>query len=255
MRLSGDRETDIRADKDAFRDAWRRASFVRGWRIPGDWWTPAVDAVLDAVIEEDGLAGPCARLGAARAEAGVGLAEAFDDLFSFFAVLHRLPPAFVVRRFAESYAESAPEAENSTESIDPLTGFARVDYLRHRLGEVYREAAALGVRAHTRHGLLSVRFDTLPPGWGDVTSRLAAGRVLRSTFSRGETIANVGPSVTAVLTAHDVSVVPDDLSATLRRSAGSDVVIRRIRLPTTLPGALMQLDVLAESDRPESPRK
>src|SRR5690606_2041662 len=99
------------------------------------------------------------------------------------------------------------------------------------------------------------RMDTYPLGWDAVASRLATSRVLRSTFDHGETIAAVGPTVTAVLTAHGLSVVPEDLADTLEDTAGAGAVIRRIRLPTTLPGALMQLDVLAESDRPETPRK
>ncbi|MQA02065.1 MAG: hypothetical protein GEV07_04855 [Streptosporangiales bacterium] len=223
--------------------------------MPTDWWAPPVDSLLDAIVAEDGLAQPCAELARARAKAGVGLPEAFDDLWALFSVLRRLPPPNVVRRFAESYAESAPAAELVTESVDPLTGIARLEYLRVRLGEVYREAAALSREVPATHGLLTVRFEALPTGWLGTTCRLAIARVLHTTFCSGETIATVGPSALAVLTLHATTVVPADLSATLSDTSGTDVLVRRIRLPTTLPGALMQLDVLAESDCPETPHK
>lgn len=254
-RPSTDDQPDIRLDSDTLRAVWRRASLARGWRTPGDWWTPPVDTVVAAVAGDESLAEPCAGLGAARAEAGVGLPEAFDDLWALFSILHRLPPAFVIRRFAESYAESAPEAQICTEGVDPLTGLVRVDYLRARLCEVYEEAAAHGVQTAARHGLVSVRFEPLPFGWHGLSRQLTIGRVLHTTFCSGETVASVCPTVMAVLTRHDTSVVPADLGANLSRTSGSDVLVRRIRLPATLPGALMQLDVLAESDRPESPHK
>lgn len=246
VRPTAGEQADIRADRDTLRTAWEQASAVRGWRVPTDWWTPPVDWLVDAIVAEEGLITPAGQLAEARARAGVGLPESFDDLWALFSVLRRMPPPGLVRRFAESYATSAPGMELVTESVDPLIGLARLDYLRGRLGEVYREAAAQDREARSTHGLLSVRFEALPTGWLGTTCRLAVGRVLHTTFSRGETIATVCPSVLAVLTLEGTTVVPADLPTTLSEASDSDVIVRRIRLPTTLPGALMQLDVLGE---------
>src|SRR5205823_2129741 len=55
------------------RDDWRVASLRAGWRVPRDWWVPAVEAVLVALAGDGDLVDACARLGRARAYAGVGL--------------------------------------------------------------------------------------------------------------------------------------------------------------------------------------
>lgn len=248
-------KADIATDKDRLRSLWQRASRIRGWRVPGDWWTPAVDDVIDAVASGGPVAEPCARLGAARGEAGVGLAEAFDDIWSLFSLLGRIPSAVVVRHFAESYVQSAPTAEIYTESVEPLSGLARPDYLRMRLGEVYAEAAAAGTDPNDRHGLVVVRFAAAPFRWDGIVERLSLGRILTTVFSAGETVAHLGPAVVAVLTMHHVSVVPSDLSHTLRPAPEVDVTIRRMRLPATLPGALRLLDVLAGPGRAPDHKK
>ncbi|MBO0891105.1 MAG: hypothetical protein J2P14_09325 [Acidothermales bacterium] len=233
------------ADKDRLRWLWQRASRLRGWRVPGDWWAPPVEAVVDAVVAGGPLAEPFARLGAAREEAGVGLPEAFDDVWSLFSVLGRIPPAVVVRRFAESYARSGSTAGEYTESVEPLSGLARPDYLRTRLGEVYAEAAAAGTDPNDRYGLVGVRVDEVPSGWDGVARRLSLARVLTTAFSAGETVADLGPAAVAVLTIHRVSVLPADLPRTLRLATETDVSVRPLRLPATLPAALTLLDVLA----------
>jgi hypothetical protein len=246
---------DNATDKDQLRSLWQRASRIRGWRVPGDWWAPAVDEVIDAFVTGGVLVEPCARLGAARGEAGVGLPEAFDDLWSLFSVLGRIPSAIVVRQFAESYAQSAPTPEIYTESVEPLTGLARLDYLRTRLSEVYAEARAADADPNHRHGLISVRVAEMPPGWDGVARRLSLGRILRTVFAAGETVAGLGPAVVGVLTIHHVSVVPSDLPHTLRLATDADVTVRRLRLPATLPGALTLLDVLAEGGTPRTIRR
>lgn len=221
---------------------------------------PEVDAILSAAAAEEHLGDHCAVLAAARAEAGVGLPEGFDDLWALFSVLHRIPPAALVRRFAESYVESAPSGILYTESIDPLTGLLPVEYLRARLGEVYREAAAASTGARSRHGLLSVRFASLPIGWENVTWRLAVGRILRAAFARGETIAEIGPTVVGVLTGRETPSFEGArgseaaLTVDLRSAVDCDVDVRRFGLPATLPGALMLLDVLAEPDTSHASR-
>ncbi|MGH3095697.1 MAG: hypothetical protein ACRDMV_06800 [Streptosporangiales bacterium] len=217
-----------------------------GWRFPGDWGVAAVDAVLDAVVAGDGLVEPCARLGAARGEAGVGLVEAFDDLWALFAVTRIDPCAWVVRSFSVAYVESMPAHTSCTESGHPLTGVAPVGYLRVRVGELYREARATSVPVHRRYGLLVVRVPPTPSGWPGIAQQLAIGRALCDTFDAGETVASAGPSTTVVLTRPGCPVVPDGLPDLLRSAAGSAVAVQALRPPVTLPGAHLLLDQLAE---------
>lgn len=241
---------DIASDRRALRAGWLATSLMDGWRFPGDWGVAAVDAVLDAVVAGDGLAEPCARLGAARGEAGVGLSEAFDDLWALFAVTRIDPPAWVVRSFCVAYVESMPTHASCTESGHALSGVAPVGYLRIRVGELYREARATGVPVHRRHGLLVVRLPPDPSGWPGITQRLAIGRALCETFHAGETVASAGPATTVVVTRPGCLVIPDGLPDRLRALAGDAVAVQALRPPVTLPGAHLLLDQLAEPAEP-----
>lgn len=245
---------DIASDRRALRADWLVTSLMEGWRFPGDWGVAAVEAVLDAVVAGDGLVEPCARLGAARGEAGVGLTEAFDDLWALFTVTRMDPPACVVRSFSEAYVESTPTHSEFTESGHALTGVAPVGYLRIRVGELYREARATGVPVHRRHGLLIVRVQPVRSGWSAITRRLAVGRALCDAFDAGETVASAGPSTTVVVTRPGQPVIPDDLHDRLRSAAGNAVAVQAMRPPVTLPGAHLLLDQLAGPQPADAPK-
>ena len=72
------------------RSLWRAASRDRGWSYPDDWWTPAVDAVTEAVVSDGDIAERCSRLGRARARAGVGMQETLDDVLAMAGLVYSL---------------------------------------------------------------------------------------------------------------------------------------------------------------------
>ena len=172
---------DTRAGTGGLRGRWRAASLAAGWTVPGDWWVPAVDAVAEAVGDGRDAAASCTRLGRARAEAGVGLEEAFADLAALHGALDAdgprgldagaahgpgpggtggprgsgsargagaVPteaPAGLVRALALGWTEVACTPGGAAGCEDPMTGLVTLPYLRTRLGEVYREAERLGM--------------------------------------------------------------------------------------------------------------
>ena len=59
---------------------WRRATERAGWNFWSDWYSPAVDAVCEAVVEHRDLYAAGDRLGRDRAALGVPLGETLADL-------------------------------------------------------------------------------------------------------------------------------------------------------------------------------
>jgi hypothetical protein len=196
-RVTGAELARNRCDPDDLRTAWEQAALVAGWAQPRDWWCGEVDAVCEAVAERRDVLGAFSRLGRARAEAGVGLGETLDDIAALYAELAQpAAPSTVVRTLAEAWVEVGFEMLRVGTCEDPLTGLTSAAHLRTRLAEVYREAERGGESVHARYALVVV-----PTGldgvarWDGLFRRLALGECLRSVFSGGETLAELGPSV------------------------------------------------------------
>ena len=64
--------------------AWQTASIDSCWLRPGDWYTPAVEALVEALEARLDTAPAAFRLGQARSESGVGSTEAIDDMAVLF---------------------------------------------------------------------------------------------------------------------------------------------------------------------------
>lgn len=263
LRVSGalDEEWDRRPATPAqLRRRWRASSLEDGWTRPDDWWAPEVDAMTTAVLA--GLEAPSpyavAELGRARAEAGVGLPEALDDLYSLYRLLPEgVPPPDVLRRLAEAWVEAGMATYKATTCEDPLSGLTSPAYLRTRLAEVYRESERSGRALSGTHALVVVRCQPPPPDaadqpadavrerhWDWMVHRLLLGDVLRSAFSGGETFAALSAAVTVGL------VVRDDALPLMLRGLGHQ--LRRYEptsqsrvwiegLPAALPAAYQLL--------------
>lgn len=221
---------DTRAGAGALRRRWRAASLEAGWRFPGDWWVPAVDAVAEAVGDGRDAGPSCLRLGRARAEAGVGLDEAFADLAALHTVLgpggaggpqedgpargaeavcEPEVPSELIRALALGWAEVACAPGGAGGCEDPMTGLVTVPYLRTRLGEVYREVERLGVPARgaaafvvTDPGEL-VPAAGVPPDLARLGRELTVAESVRRVFSGGETLCGLGPFRVVALVPRD----------------------------------------------------
>lgn len=237
----------------ALRARWRRASLASGWRFPGDWALPEVDAVCMAVLRDGKPDVPLARLARARAAAGADLAETLVDLAALHAVLaereglgHVSPdidstPSRLLRVAALAWADVATGRLADAGVIDPLTGLPSAAYLRTRLGELYRLPARGAAADHT---LLVVSMNLSEvAGWPRLTAMILLGDALRTVFDGGETLASLGPSTAAALLPRDGRVMSrvvllrrtlcERLSVDTELDAIGAPRLRMLRLPAT----------------------
>src|SRR4051794_37543485 len=160
-----------------------------------------------AEAAETALAG----LARARAAAGAGLAETLADLAALHAVLDHsddgfvapdldATPARLLRTTALAWADVATDQLVHTEVTDPLTGLPTAAYLRTRLAELYRAAAARERPAADDHVLLVVSLDlSAVAGFPRLTGMILVADALRTVFDSGQSVALLGPSVVAAL--------------------------------------------------------
>lgn len=262
--MGPDRE-DNSAASGWLREAWRSRSLAAGWRIPGDWDSEAVDAVLAACRNrapapgEAGLAGSgadtltaaCAGLGRSRARAGVGIAETIDDLVALFAVLagsergEREPPLRLVGAIAEGWAEESLTQFGQGDCEDPVSGLVTVPYLRTRLAEVYREAEQGGDSPAETHRLLVIGLPRRADPWRRLVLPILVGRDLRAVFPGGETLslARPGPAIALVPARRDLPLRYARLRRDIQATFGTQ--IRMASLPGRLTEALRLVDELA----------
>ncbi|GAA1019618.1 hypothetical protein Aple_087080 [Acrocarpospora pleiomorpha] len=179
----------------------------------------------------------CAALGRARARAGVGVAEGLTDLAALYAALgHAEPPLPAVCAFTSGWVEAslAPIAELTC--ADPLSGLATAPYLRTRLAELYREAAAGGPRPGASHRLVVVSLDApaVDP-FVRIADLLQVAERVRATFPGGDTLALLPSGRVAALIRVRLAIRVTALRRSLR-GTGAEVVA--YRLPATLASAV-----------------
>ena len=229
---------------------WREASLRAGWTVPQDWWVPAVEAVVEALVEGRDLAAPCGLLGRERADAGVGLDEALTDL----AVLpgRHARTDLPVRALAAGWAEVACDPARTGVCEDPLTGLTTPAYLRTRLAETYREAARTGVPVACSSALVVVAVDPVDGSRLRTMSRLLlVADGLRDTFPGGETLAGTGPAHAAALVQREselparVVALREFLSERLRQAGSPPARAWIESLPSSLAAAYQLLADLA----------
>jgi len=191
------------SDVDVVIDLWRSASAESVWTYTGDWWTPAVEALVEAVLEERDSAPAAGELGRQRAAAGVDMAETIDDVAVLFdRVLECEQPVLVVRALAVGWYEVAGGALVEASCEDPLLRLTTRRYLRTRLGEVYRQASSDGAGVPETAALVVVETRG-GDGWTLLAERLSVSEILRTVFSGGETFCALNPLRTAVLVRRD----------------------------------------------------
>ena len=156
------------------RSMWRSVSQERGWSHPDDWWSPAVDAVTEAIVTDGDVAERCDRLGLARSQAGVSMTETLEDVFALARLARALqshpahsfatPPrpidvVVLLKSAAVGWAEGAGAGYGAgCRAADPAGAIGATlpdaDYLAERLREVAAEAESEGQRLGERYGLV-----------------------------------------------------------------------------------------------------
>jgi hypothetical protein len=182
-------------------EEWRAASVQNVWLRPGDWYTPAVDALAEAV--EGGLdTAPAAfRLGEARAAVGVGITEAIDDLAIVFkAAGYEESPIRSVRALCEGWTGGNPAVQMGGGMTDAESGLGTVEYLIQRLVEVYGTAKAQGEKVAETHALVIVDVSVVDSDvWQRIARNAAVGAALKGAYGDSHPMAHLRDGVYGVV--------------------------------------------------------
>ncbi|MFP3713186.1 hypothetical protein [Puerhibacterium sp. TATVAM-FAB25] len=245
------------SDAAGLRDRWRAASLAGVWLRPGDWYHPAVDALVEAVGEDRCPAAAAQRLGSARGEAGVGMTEAMDDVACLFGALERPADPVVLRSLAIGWAQGYESLPMRSTVRDPASGLPSGEYLGERLRETYGAAVRQGAHAGDTHCLvvLDVALEDLD-AWRRSARAATVGRTLDQVFGEGHPMAALSDGVFVVLCPRRDHTA--QLAQTLRRVVeknaailGLAEVMRRPTrvwvetLPDSHPAAVSLLEQLA----------
>ncbi len=182
-------------------EQWRSASVDSVWLRPGDWFTPAVVAIAESLESGMDTAPAAARLGSARALAGVGITEAIDDL----AMLYRAAgfeetPTRALRALCEGWSAGQSDVRVGSGMRDPESGLGTVDYLSQRLVEVYGKARESQQRVRDTHCLVIVDVSVIDSDvWQRIARNAAVGAALKSAYGDTHPMAFLRDGVYAVL--------------------------------------------------------
>lgn len=244
------RTTDVR-------ERWRAASLATVWVRAGDWYHAAVDALVEALTDGRSVVAPAERLGNARAAAGVGVAEAMDDVACLYSIIGLPVDPRAIRAVAVGWVEEHDRVPFQTATNDPSSGLPTGDYLGERLRETYGVAARKGTDVRSTHCLLvlDVGLDNLDM-WQRLARSAAIGRTLHQVFGDGHPMAAIGDGTFVVLCERGPATAQlgQSLRRVVERNAevlGLTAEVRRPtrvwveRLPEAHDDALMLLDHLS----------
>lgn len=205
---------------------WEDASVGTVWRRAGDWYTPGVEALAEALTVGASAVPAAARLGRERARAGVGISETMDDVDALYAAIGRGgSPVTTVRALCEGWADGEADFRASPAVTDAESGLATAAYLVARLAELYGSAVA------DRYAL--VVLDVVTAGddpWARAARNAVIGSALEDTFGRGRPMAKVSDGVFAVVVERGpdlgaaLAALRDQVSVRARRLKGGNVL-------------------------------
>jgi GGDEF domain-containing protein len=197
------------------RATWQEVSNAAVWSYTDDWWTPSVDAVIEAMVEGRDPHPACDRLGRDRAIAAVALQETIDDLIALRTIVSAdkwwrsrsvlvSSEASIIRAVALGWADVTAGAHAAADCIDPLTGLATPSYLRTRLRELYSGCERAGTDIGATFALVVVALARSRDLRGPtMTAMITVRERLYDVFSGGETLAATGPETAVALVARD----------------------------------------------------
>ena len=209
-------------------ERWRDESVASVWRRPSDWYHPAVDELAMALLLRDDPVPAAARLGSARGDVGVGVAETIDDL----ACLYRTttgaePPLEVLRALCTGWADAQAGGVALALGLDPDSGLPSADYLRLRLAECYPDDVPTG-------RLLVVDVAAgVPDAFSRMARSAAVGAALREVFGGARAMASIGGGAFVVLVGDDEDVA--DEIAEVRHRVDERVVTLGVEASTRRP--------------------
>jgi len=232
-------------------DRWFVQSNTAGWLFASDWHDPAVEALCEACLRGENLWPAAERLGSARASAGASLGETLADVDGLTAVLPGIATEVLHRAVSLGWADQMMEPAISV--FDPLTGLVSREYLRTRLGEVYRAGDIGGGKVSASHALVAVRMDlTDRTGWDRMTPLLLAGDAMRTVFDGGQSLARLADHMAVALTEREPMLARRAylLAGMVGAGTSGDGTGARPRvwiesLPDSLPAALDLIGALA----------
>ena len=247
--------------------SWRAASTqgdaLADWIDADQWWTPAVEALADALVgtsggTSDGASGgasggtvggtvdaasACEALGRQRAAAGVFLDSARRDVLNATQVAgcSSGQTAELVDSLTLGWVDRTLDDYFTDACVDPLTELTSLPYLLTRLAEVYSEAQVTGADLRTEYALVVVMAAERSDPMETETQMIAAQVAMRAAFSGGETLARIGRHCAVVLSRRNEPRFGRSL-ARLR----DQLALARVK--QRLPGARMWVEALP-SDR------
>lgn len=180
---------------------WESASIDTVWLRPGDWYTPATEALVEALEARLDTAPAAFRLGQARSSAGVGITEAIDDMAVLFkAAGFDSAPIRSIRALCEGWTAGNASLIDAPAMTDAESGLGTPEYLTQRLAEVYGTAARTGTRVTSTHALVmvDVSAEATDP-WQRIARNAAAGEALMGAYGEGHPMARMGDGLYAVL--------------------------------------------------------
>ena len=181
---------------------WRAVSLSTTWSDAEEWWTPAIDAVADAILGSSGDArAACETLGRHRAAAGVFLDEARADVMvaGRVAGLNSASIAELVDGLTIGWVDRTLDTLFTSACVDSMTELASLPYLMTRLTELYASAAARGTRVPDEHAFVVVQVLMAGDLMQSETQMVIIQRALRAAFHAGETLARIGPQCAIAL--------------------------------------------------------
>jgi GGDEF domain-containing protein len=229
-------------------DSWCLASLEAGWATPGEWWTPAIEPVVEALLDDEDHLSACAELAAHRARSGCPLAETLDDLGALFAVARLgTPPFETVRAVSVAWVDAAQQQIEAAGCTHPGTGLGTAAHVEARLAEMYAEGRRHGYSPAETHALVVIELPAVAQvgdPWDAALRMSDVSDCLRTVFDAGEVMGVAGQSrvVVVVPRAADLPRTIEGLRRMLQdwRSnnlGGPGPIIWMESLPTNRPGA------------------
>jgi hypothetical protein len=185
--------------------SWESESISSVWLRPGDWYTPAAEALAEALHAGVDTAPAAFRLGQARAAAGVGITESIDDMAVLFrAAGYRAAPIRSIRSLCEGWTERDTAPVVAPTMSDAESGLGTAEYLVQRLAEVYGAAARNSSKVSETFALVLVDVSVADNDpWQRIARNAAVGHALKDSYGEGYPMARLSDGVYAVLVGRD----------------------------------------------------